>query len=410
MNNQASCNTCHNSPPSLNPYGADVKRNLAGSIAETLIHSLDQVAALDSDGDGVTNIDEIMNQGRPGDASVSPVIKASLSYDPVQALKRIKGIYCGDSAGFDELQMIRSAAEPKALLHETLSTCLKSTFWNNEALFRLADKKIQPLAAIGFGGNVVIADYRYDYRLFSYVLSDDHDVRELLTAQYHIDSKGNRVEGTIGREESLQFGSRIVLGGGQPLEPSRRAGMMTTQWFLTFYTMFSELPRNTASQAYREYLGMDIAKSEGLMPVVNEPRDVDNRNVAQPACAVCHSTLDPLAYSFSAYSGIEGNTSGILFNSSGTYNPSRTNYEADGHILGEPVADLLDWADKAKNSEAFSRNIAKMMFTQAMRRDPAIAELTDFDSLWQGLPADGYSVNKMLHRFIDTLTFGGRTK
>jgi hypothetical protein len=49
-----------------------------------------------------------------------------------------------------------------------------------------------------------------------------------------------------------------------------------------------------------------------------------------------------------------------------------------------------------------------MMFTQALSREPMAHEKAEFDALWQGLPADNYSVNKMLHRFIDSLAFGGR--
>ena len=403
----ASCNVCHSAPPSLNSYGADIAKNLVGSLDVGLIAALDKVEGFDSDGDGIKNLDEIIQAGFPGDASGKAPGKVQLSYNPGQALKRIKAIYCQDSVTFELMENLKKMADPKALLHAELSKCLDSAYWKGEALFRLADKKIQPLAAIGFGGNVVVADYRYDYRLFSYIMSGDRDVRELLSAQYHIDINGNKVEGPIGREEPAQAGQRIVIGGGQPLVTVRRAGMMTTQWFLAFYTMFSILPRNTASQVYREYLGMDIAKGEGLMPVANEPRDVDKRKVAQADCAVCHSTLDPLAYSFSGYVGIE-TALALLFNTNGTYRGTgRAPYDAQGQILGQAVPDLLAWADVARNSDPFKKNIAHMMFTQALSREPMPHENAEFEALWQGLPADSYSVNKMLHRFIDTMAFGG---
>jgi hypothetical protein len=404
---QASCNICHTTAPALNPYGDDIVKNLTGNIDVVLLEALDKIENLDSDGDGVKNIDEILNNGAPGNKAVKPESKVSLAYDPVLAYKRVKGIYCGESASYEELEQVRKAADPKPFLHDELTRCLETPYWKNEALHRLADRKIQPLAAVGFGGNVVIADYRFDYRLFSYIMSGDRDARELLSAQYHIDINGRRVEGALPREEQAQIGQRIVIGGGQPLDPARRAGMMTTQWFLAFYTMFSPLPRNTASQVYREYLGMDIAKGEGLQPVANEPRDVDNRKVAQPDCAVCHSTLDPLAYSFSSYVGIE-TVQAFLFNSNGTYRANRTNYAGQGVIMGTPVPDLLTWADKARNSDPFKKNIARMMFTQALSREPMAHEKAEFDALWQGLPAENYSVNRMLHRFIDTLAFGGR--
>jgi hypothetical protein len=404
---QASCNICHGGPPSLNPYGEDLAEALTGPIDQTLLEALGKVENLDSDQDGVSNIVEISNAGAPGNRLIKPETNVELVYDTTLAYKRMKSVYCGQSATYDDMQRLKAAADQKAFLHTELQACLDGTYWRNEALFRLADKKIQPQAALGFGGNVVIADYRWDYRLFAYIMSGDRDARELLSATYHIDEAGNKVEGQIGRQEPAQTGQRIVIGGGQPLAANRRAGMMTTQWFLAFYTMFATLPRNTASQVYREYLGMDIAKGEGLQPVVNEPRDVDNRNVRQAECAVCHSTLDPLSYAFSTYVGIE-TVRALLFNSNGTYRGSRAPWEAQGQIMGQPATDLLDWADKARNSEAFKKNLAKMMFSQALSRDPMPHEKQEFDLLWQGLPADNYSVNKMLHRFVDTTAFGGR--
>ena len=71
-------------------------------------------------------------------------------------------------------------------------------------------------------------------------------------------------------------------------------------------TMFTSIPRTTAAQAYRAFLGYDIAKLEGLWPVAGEPADYDNKGVGAPACAGCHATLDPLTYPFSRYEGIGG--------------------------------------------------------------------------------------------------------
>ncbi len=404
---QASCAICHTAVPSLNAYGDDIKGALTGPIDATLIGALDKIEALDSDEDGASNITEIEHHSAPGNGSIKPEADAQLAYDPVIAMRRLRAIYCGNPASYEDLQKVKTAADPKAILHAELNKCLASPFWKGEALFRLADKKIQPLSAIGFGGNVVIADYRYDYRLFSYIMSDDHDVRELLSANYHIDESGARVEGVIARQEPAQVGQRIVIGGGQPLDPTRRAGMITTQWFLAFYTMFAPLPRNTASQTYREYLGMDIAKGEGLMPVANEPRDVDARNVKQADCAVCHSTLDPLSYAFSTYVGIE-TVQAFLFNSNGTYRATRQPWEAQGQLFGQPVTNLLDWATKARNSDPFKKNIANMFFKQALSRDPLPSEQGEFEALWKALPDDAYSANKLIHRLIETKAFGGK--
>lgn len=405
----ADCNLCHASPPGLNPYGEDIRNNLSGPLSEKLIEALGKVENNDSDGDGVSNKDEL-NGGHPGDNKQVPGATANLSYDIEMAFKRVKAVYCGQSASYSEMKGLKAAADQKAFLHGELSKCLETDYWKKEALHRLADKKVQPLGAVGFKGNVVIGDFRWDYWLFSYIMTGDRDARELLSATYHIDESGKKIEGIVAREEIPQLGgTRIVIAGGQPLTPSRRAGMMTTQWFLAFYTMFSPLPRNTASQVYREYLGMDIAKGEGLMPVENEPRDVDNKNIKQTACAVCHSTLDPLAYAFSTYNGIQTNAFEIFFNGSGSYDAKRQPWEADGKIFGQPVKNLNEWAEKARNSDYFKKNIAKMMFTHALSRDPMSHEAKEFEALWKGFADDKYSVNKLLHRFVDTMAFGGRT-
>ena len=407
-NNPATaCGACHAGPPSLNPFGLDIKKHLTGTLDAGMLVAIQEIEMLDSDQDGVTNKVEMTTGGNPGNPAVKPPEDAKLIYKPEIAMRRIKAVYCGTGVTYQEMTALKKAADPKAILHETLSTCLESSFWKNEALHRLADKKIQPLAAVGFGGSVVIGDYRFDYRLFSYIMSGDRDVRELLSAQYHIDAAGNRVEGVIRREEPFELGERIVIAGGQPLQPARRAGMITTQWYLSSYTMFSQLPRNSASQAYRAYLGLDLAKGEGLHPVAGEPRDVDNRRVAQPACAACHSTLDPLAYAFSTYKGIEVSAALAFGNPIGTYDAARAPWEAQGQIMGESVANLLEWAEVARNSPAFMQNVAGMMFHQALSRHPLAHEQKEFDALWKGLPQDGYSVNKMLHRMIETMAFGG---
>ena len=401
-----SCATCHAGPPSLNDFGKDIQEMLPGTLADGLVAALGTLEESDSDGDGAINLDEIMNGGNPGNRGILPAADVEIEYDMEMAFKRMKSVFCGQSVTYDEMQKLQSNG--KAFLHSTLTGCLEGAYWKEEALHRMADNKIQPLATIGYGGNVVIGDFRWDYWLYSYIMSGDRDARELLSATYFVDGRtGEKIEGNVAREEGATIGERIVIAGGQPLNANRRAGMMTTQWFISNFTMFAELPRNTASQVYRAYLGLDIAKGEGLMPVPGEPRDVDNKNIAQPACAVCHSTLDPLAYAFSTYNGIDP-INAFLFNSIGTYDGGRQPWEAEGAIFGQPANDLLEWAAIARNSDAFKKNIAKDIFHFALSRDPFPNESAEFKALWEGLPEDGYSVNKLIHKFVDTNAFGGK--
>jgi hypothetical protein len=241
----------------------------------------------------------------------------------------------------------------------------------------------------------------YDYRLFAYILSEGRDARDLLLAQYHINEKGQKVEGPI---PSHAVKGKIVVGNGQPLQIERRYGMLTTQWFISLNTMFAEIPRNTAAQSYRAYLGLDIAKSEGLHPIEHEPADYDRKGVKQPACAFCHSTLDPLSYAFTPYAGIA--VSGYEV---GTYMPDRTQYEGLGYIFGQPVADLGEWAQVAVESDAFKQNLAHMFFQFSIGHAPRTSQQrADFAALWQNLDRDGYAADRLLHRLVETLSFAGR--
>jgi hypothetical protein len=183
--------------------------------------------------------------------------------------------------------------------------------------------------------------------------------------------------------------------------------MVTTQWFLMAHTMFSALPRTTAAQAYRAYLGMDIAKGEGIHPVEGEPRDVDSKGVTEPACAACHSTLDPLSYAFSPYNGIGRLRPGSVsrLDLTGAFDAARVPWGPAGQMFGADVTDLRAWAEGAVASDAFAKNIGDMLWRAAFGRAPGPGERDDVTAVWRGLAADGYSANRALHRLIDTDSF-----
>ncbi len=65
----ASCNLCHTTAPTLNPYGEAIHK--AGTTAE----KIKSVESLDSDGDGYTNLDEITANTLPGDPASHPAAK-----------------------------------------------------------------------------------------------------------------------------------------------------------------------------------------------------------------------------------------------------------------------------------------------------------------------------------------------
>lgn len=437
------CTFCHVAidPPSWNMFGLDVQNaiyeatdsNPGLSFETSLGQALATIAERDSDGDGLTNLEEIQGGTLPGDpqsgpgqshpdAGVAPAANNDSfdvgHYDPAFAYRRVSTLYCGRSPSYDEMTAFRSAGTVDAqrkVIHETLDRCLASDYWLKNALLRLADKRIKPQASIGPDTQIrlgplrlVIGDYYYDFRLWRWAMSENRDMRDLLTANYHV------IEGADGAlsitRDVIANPDRSRLGGGQPIAPERRAGMITTQWFLALNTMFSALPRTSAAQAYRAYLGADISASEGLIPVPNEPSDIDQKGVKEARCAGCHSTLDPLAYAFAKYEGIDT----MYGLSLGNYKPSRPVELIPGwddakqkpYLLGKPVADLVEWASVAANSDEFKRHQAETFFIHALGRKPQPADQAEFNALWRAIPADGYSANRLIHRLVDTLSFG----
>lgn len=406
------CTQCHTAPPSLNAYGLDILDALDGPYDTALDEALVAVENRDSDGDGLTNLEEIVLGTKPGDATSHFVAPAAPTGDPNPgfdvghydagfAFRRLHIAYCGRSPSYDEVEAFKQSGDQSTALHEALDRCLESPHWTTEGLPRLADKRIRPLQAINVDGGIPLADYAWDYRLFVYALTGDRDARDLLRADYHVDENGTRVTGVIAGAGNDQT-------GGQPVPVDKRAGMITTQWFMMINTMFSELPRTTAAQAYRAYLGQDIARSEGLLPVEGEPKDIDDKGVDQESCTYCHATLDPLSYAFAYYNGIGGP------GGTGAYRPGRPSWSptaVEAALLDRPLSTIAlngvtEWADIAADSPQFRQTLATMFMTHALGRSVRPDELDELQDLADRFVDDGYQARALLHRLIDTDAFG----
>ena len=187
--------------------------------------------------------------------------------------------------------------------------------------------------------------------------------------------------------------------------------MLTTRWVALYSTMFSAIPRNTAAQAYRAFLGFDIAKQEGLYPV-GVPADYDNKGVDEDKCANCHSTLDALTYPFTRFQGFGPRR--------GQYYPERMEDEFFAHegpdvantpeagaLFGQPVADLREWAEVAAASDAFARATVLDYWELTMGDRPTPEQTETFATLWHDFRDDhNYRVQAMLHDLIDTEAYG----
>lgn len=422
------CALCHTSPPERNPYGAALAMSIPsgsshGDFATLLPGALAAVEALDSDGDNVSNLEELLRGTWPGDPKSYPSdVPCAGGHNPQYKVchfdlrytyRKVLLDFCGGSPTFAQLksfEALGSDDERQAFLDGELDRCLATDFWRgkNGVLWRLAHAKIRPVGSLKKGedaGQIPLADYYNDYALFTWANTDDHDVRDVLTADFFVARSGT----------NPTVYSKVNTISYEQVPQARRAGNMTTAWTLTFFVMFTALPRNAASQMYRAYLGLDIARQEGLQAVSMEPKDYDNKGVSAPACAVCHATLDPLSYPYRNYNGLTGsnlqktnyvpNRIESMFQS--TQAPNISQIPESGVVLGTPVASLTEWAHVAANSDAFliatTRDYWKLLIGHA----PTAEENDVFVDLWQGLKArHAYQVKPMLHELIRTEAYG----
>lgn len=340
--------------------------------------------------------------------------------EPAHVLRRIHLDFCGRSPTLAEREALEAASDVDEALHEALDRCLASEFWlgRDGGLWRIANPKIRPLQAIKSGagaGDVPLADYEDDYNLYVYTHSGDRDAREVLTAQYIVDrTDGERTTYARADRGPLEDVQARGAGVAQLVAPDRRCGNLTSRWFLASNTMFTALPRTTAAQAYRAYLGLDIAKLQGLYEVEGEPVDYDDKGVDASACAVCHTALDPLTYPFAYYQGIGGGSPASLPYSYSSNRPTRftatdgplvAQTPEAGVILGTPVDDLVQWAQVAADSQAFAAQTVRDFW----RRLTGRPEDAEFDELVTRFRTDhDYRVEAMLHDLVMTEAYGVR--
>lgn len=424
---QPACTFCHTAPPERNAFGAAVAAALLPGTTRPLSDqqftmnlgaALTAVAASDSDGDGTSNGDEITAGTLPADPlskpradrcppSVRNPVYDVCFYDRKYVYKKLNLDFCGRSPSFDDLETFAALgqAEQDTAIDDALSGCLSSQNWigKDGAVWRLAHRKIKPLQAIKSGSNagiIPLADYDDDYNLFVYANTGDRDVRDLLRANYFV----RRTDGA-----NTTY-AQIADLASQSIAADRRAGMITTKWFLVSQVMFSPLPRTAAAQAYRSYLNFDIAKLEGMYPRQNEPVDYDNRGVTADACKNCHATLDPLTYPFRNYDGLKRNPFGSYVNNrierffSGI-SPNIVNTPETGYVLGQPVNNLVEWGNVAANSDQFAAAVVED-YWKLLMGEKASGE-AEFVDLWRKLKTDdAYHVEAMLHRLIRTEAYG----
>lgn len=427
------CSTCHMGPPVRNLYGQAVEAELLpgeprplddATFAAALPDALRAVEQADSDGDGASNLDEILGGTLPADPSSSPGELACpendsynlCDYDPDFAYKRVSLDFCGHSPSFEEMEAFRAMGvdDKKQAIDDLLGSCLDSAFWQGEdgVLWNLANRKIRPVGALRAGpqpGTVPLADYGHDYDLFVWTQIDGHDAREAITADYFVTrDQGGALRPLDDSEEAALF----VNGDQEAVPRDKRAGLLTTRWNLLYFEMFSVLPRAAAAQARRAWLRQDWARMEGLSPVPGQPVDYDNAGVSNPQCAVCHSTIDAEAQAWRNYAGFVGGAGDRA-----TYVDDRMSlFEGlfpgigamgGGYFDGQLVGEVIDWARAAADSDQFARATVMDYWTFLVGSELSGFEIDELDALWSAFRGeDGYSVEAMLHRLVTTRAYG----
>jgi len=445
------CTTCHTVPPARNLYGAQVGLGYEAELMrpltdEVFVNQLpDALSAIegeDADGDGYSNLDELMAGSSPSDAADVPREQGGMcgesttrpsglnvcAYDPIYVFKKVKLDFCGVQPTYNELTEFEEDPSTDRLT-EVLDECLASEFWvaRDGQVWNLANMKIRPVQAIKSGprdqGPIPLADYDDDYNFYVYTNTGDRDVREMLTGKYFVRRTESLGGPTVYEEYRATLAEEIQNRGynAQAVAGAFRAGMLTHRWNLMFFTMFTAIPRTNAAQAYRSYLGYDISKLEGLFEPTGELVDYDNKGVLREDCAVCHNTLDPLTYPFASYEGIGGGDERGVSVLPFSYNPNRlrrfepldgptvTDTPTGGAILGQPVANLLEWAEVAANSDEFAQKVVLDYWRTIIGEEPRPTELVEFEGLWRGLMDENvhnYRVEQMLHALIKTEAYG----
>jgi hypothetical protein len=439
-----SCELCHTSPPARNSYGAQLEaallpgasRPLAdGDFLEALGEALQEIEGLDADGDGVKNLEELLAGSWPADAASAPggervcpegpvrVGWDVCRYDQRYVWKKLHLDFCGRSPSLSETKAFLAQEDRLGALHAALDRCLDGEHWlgRDGVVWNLANRKILPAQSIKSGedepGPIPLADYLDDYNYFVYTQLDNRDARLLLTGDFYVAREdGPPTKYTTFNRTPTEDYSERGFGGAQLVNEDARAGMLTHRWFLMSTIMFTAVPRTSAAQAYRAYLGYDIARLEGLEDVPNEPVDYDQKDVKADACARCHSTLDPLTYPFTRYEGIGGGDGRYIPFS---YNPARlqgfvrTEGEAiqevpeAGVLFGQPVANLVEWGEVASNSDAFARATVLDYWELLLGERPRGSEEAEFTQIWQDFRGKHeYGVERMLHALIETEAYG----
>ena len=87
--------------------------------------------------------------------------------------------------------------------------------------------------------------------------------------------------------------------------------------------------------------------------------------------------------------------------------PAITSTPLSGAIFGRPVADLVEWAEVAANSEAFAQQVAREFWRYFIGEEPGARDAAEFERIWRRLIDEhDYRVEAMIADLITTEAYG----
>lgn len=201
---------------------------------------------------------------------------------------------------------LKNGADERLNSRHLLSSTAGVTFYN---------KYYAPNASTSESRNVVRRDLAEEpLEIIAHVVMNDRPYSEILTANYTMVSQYTDESYNTGLtlapgewREAQNFGqdvkSKATFGadanGATRISSFPHAGVLSTWSFLSKYgTTATNRNRARARWTMQHFLGFDIEQSASRPLNFDAISDEDNPTMNNPACVVCHQTLDPIAGSF----------------------------------------------------------------------------------------------------------------
>lgn len=213
---------------------------------------------------------------------------------------------------------------------------------------------------------------REPLELIKYIVREKRPFSEILLADYLMVNSYNARAYGLGIDQ-FEDPENVEEYHPVQLDGVAHAGILTTEAFLLQYpTTESNLNRHRALHVYRLFQGSNVFDlSFGALPAELED---ENPTMTAPACAVCHSYIDPIASSFQHWDALGRQRPDAEWPDAQTMRPAGFN--------GKPRPDeeagaSLPWlARQLVDNPRFAVSVVKVIFSGLLRQEP-LAEPRD---------------------------------